>query len=222
MSFVIKQYQEILDAINSCAEKADRPNKVTLLAVSKTFPAENIAELYSIGHRCFGESKAVELAQKASVLPPDIQWHFIGHLQSNKVKTVLEHASVIHSIDSLKLLQRVSRIANELNRNPQILLEVNVSGESSKTGFAPEQLTEAVELAKSLPNVQLTGLMTMAPEIASEDELTNIFSTLHRLATQMDLKELSMGMSGDYPQAINNGATIVRVGSAIFGTRSYL
>ncbi len=220
MSFVHEQYLEVSQKVAQCAESCGN-DRVELLAVSKTFPAENIAELYACGVRRFAESKATELATKAAGLPADIEWHFIGHLQSNKVKSVLEHATVIHTVDSWKLLERIDRIAGELGKKPQVFLEVNVSGEASKFGLNCTEAAQVIEQSGNLANILLNGLMTMAPDGAPPEELRRFFSTLRDLAKKYNLPELSMGMSGDYPAAIACGATYVRIGTAIFGKRSY-
>lgn len=222
MSFVSSQFLEVKAQLDKVIKSTNRQvDRVKLVAISKFFPAENIAEVYQLGQRAFGESKATELVAKATTLPQDIEWHFIGHLQSNKVKSVVEYASYIHSIDTIKLLERVNRLAGEVGKKPKVLLEVNVSGEESKYGFTVAQVAEAVAQAKSLPHIECVGLMTMAPDGVDSEELKKIFSTLKSLADQAELSELSMGMSGDYPEAVECGATLVRIGSAIFGNRSY-
>ncbi|MEA4862822.1 MAG: YggS family pyridoxal phosphate-dependent enzyme [Victivallaceae bacterium] len=210
MSVISEQYRALLPSLGSAG----------LVAVSKTFPASDIQEIYDCGQRSFGESRASELAEKVKSLPADIEWHFIGHLQSNKVKAVVEYSSWIHAVDSLKLLERIDRIAGELGKRPKLLLEVNVSGEESKFGLRPEELAEL--LAFKPEHCEVVGLMTMAPDGAPEPELRRIFTTLAGLAKSVGLPELSMGMSGDYPIAVECGATMVRVGSAIFGRREYL
>lgn len=222
MSFVSPQFLEVKAQLDEVIRSTNRQvDSVKLVAISKFFPAENIAEVYQLGQRAFGESKATELVAKAITLPQDIEWHFIGHLQSNKVKSVVEYASYIHSIDTIKLLERVNRLAGEVGKRPKILLEVNVSGEESKYGFTIAQVAEAISQAKSLSHIECVGLMTMAPDGVSSEALKKIFSTLKSLANQAGLSELSMGMSGDYPEAVECGATLVRIGSAIFGNRSY-
>ncbi len=210
MSVISEQYRALLPSLGSAR----------LVAVSKTFPASDILEIYNCGQRSFGESRAPELAEKAKSLPADIEWHFIGHLQANKVRPVVEAASWIHAVDSLKLLERIDRIAGELGRHPKLLLEINVSGEESKFGLRPESLPEM--LAFKPEHCEVVGLMTMAPDGAPESELRRIFTTLAGLAKSAGLPEVSMGMSGDYPVAVACGATMVRVGSAIFGRREYL
>ena len=195
-----------------------------LIAVSKTFPAECAAEAYRCGQHAFGENRVQELAEKAPKLPSDIEWHLIGHLQQNKVRVALEHASWIHSIDSLALLQRTVRIAGELGVTPKLLLEVNISGEESKFGLTPADVPSVLE---GCPTPMLAGFMTVAPLGASETELHRIFGGLRKLRDEMEAKsglrlpELSMGMSGDFEIAVAEGATMVRVGTAIFGHRDY-
>ena len=195
-----------------------------LIAVSKTFPAECAAEAYRCGQHAFGENRVQELAEKAPKLPADIEWHLIGHLQQNKVRTALEHAAWIHSIDSLALLQRTVRIAGELGVSPKLLLEVNISGEESKFGLTPADVPSVLE---GCPTPMLAGFMTVAPLGASETELHRIFGGLRKLRDEMEAKsglrlpELSMGMSGDFEIAVTEGATMVRVGTAIFGHRDY-
>lgn len=195
-----------------------------LIAVSKTFPAECAAEAYRCGQRAFGENRVQELSEKAPKLPTDIEWHLIGHLQQNKVRAALEHAAWIHSIDSLALLQRTVKIAGELGVTPKLLLEVNISGEESKFGLTPSDVPSVLEGCKT---PMLAGFMTVAPLGASEAELHRIFGGLRELRDRMEvqfglrLPELSMGMSGDFEIAVAEGATMVRVGTAIFGHRDY-
>ena len=216
----VTAYEQILAGIAEAERAAGRAaGAVKLVAVSKSFPADAIRRVYERGERRFGESRVEELIEKAAALPKDIEWHFIGHLQNNKVKKVLEHAQVIHSVDSVRLLERIDRLAEELGKKPRLLLEVNVSGEESKYGFAASALAAAVQRARELENIELVGLMTMAPLVATAQELKSIFSTLKRAADEMGLCELSMGMSGDYAEAVACGATLVRIGSAIFGGR---
>ena len=210
----------------ACAEQAAgrAPGSVKLVAVSKTFPPEYVQAAYDGGQRTFGENRVQELSGKTPVLPKDIEWHLIGHLQANKVRGAVEHASWIHSIDTLELLRRTARIAYEMGKSPQLLLEVNVSGEASKFGMTPEEARQAVS---AFPCPLLRGLMTVAPAEASPEELHRIFADLRALrdslaqASGLPLTELSMGMSGDFEIAIAEGATMVRVGSAIFGHRNY-
>lgn len=218
----IEQYNEVKREIaNALASAGRAPDGAELIAVSKTFPTSDILAVYNAGQRKFGESKADELAAKAAVLPGDIEWHFIGHLQSNKVRSVVAHAHVIHSVDSAKLLERIERIAGEEHVQVEALLEVNISGEASKFGLTPEAAEELARQSIGMHNVKVTGFMTMAPEGAGEDELIRVFSGLKKLADRCGLGKLSMGMSGDFKTAIACGATLVRIGTAIFGKRDY-
>lgn len=204
-----------------------RSDSVKLIAVSKNFPVEDISHAYSFGQRAFGENKIQELESKAPKLQKDIEWHLIGHLQSNKVAKAVDIAEYIHSVDSEKLIQRIDRIALEKNKIQKILLEVNVSEEGSKFGLKLSELESCVALALKCNNLKLVGLMTMAPFDISENELNNLFSVLKAKRDEMELKfriklpELSMGMSGDFKAAIANGSTMVRIGTAIFGNRNY-
>ncbi len=227
MSRVVEQYRRIRAEADAAARSAGRdPAEVTVLAVSKTFPAAMIAELYEAGIRAFGESRIPELAGKAAELPGDIEWHFIGRLQANKVRKAVMLAHMIHSVDSIPLLLRIDRIAGEEKATPCFLLEVNVSGENSKGGFAPAALEEAVRCAADCRFARFAGLMTMAPYEADEAELAAIFEALRLERDSLEKKlscplpVLSMGMSGDYKIAIQHGSTLVRVGTAIFGGRS--
>lgn len=231
--FIPEQLQMVRERIRGCAAAVGRSaDSVQLLAVSKTFPVEAIQAAYRCGCRCFGESKIQELSLKAAQLPEDIEWHFIGHLQSNKAVAAVELASLIHSVDSEKLLRKLNRAAAETNRCPGILLEVNISGEESKYGLTPDQTKALAPLAWEMEHLRFCGLMTMAPESASSEEIKGIFTRLRELRDDLErnlttkevackLPILSMGMSGDFEEAIAAGATIVRLGSVIFGHRNY-
>ncbi len=228
MSDIISQYHRMLEAVQQAAAEAGRkPGAVRLLAVSKTFPAEDIAALYECGCREFGESRIQELEVKSAALPGDIVWHFIGQLQANKARKAVKLAQVIHSVDSVPLIQRLNRIAGEEGRCPEILLEVNVSGEASKSGLSPDELEAAAEAADAAEHLNWRGFMTVAPEAASESELRRIFGALECMRRKYAekyrraLPELSMGMSGDFSAAIDCGATLVRIGTAVFGRRDY-
>lgn len=225
MNGIRDNLKKVNERIATAALRCGRtPSEVTLLAVSKTFPAEIVAEALVAGQCKFGENRVQELSKKAPLLPAECQWHLIGHLQQNKVRQALQYASVIQSVDSLPLLQRINRIAAEMQLEPEILLEINISGEASKFGAHPDEAEMLIEAARSGP-ARCTGLMTIAPLQASETELAAVFSGLRKLrdhlvsSTGLALPELSMGMSGDFEIAIAEGATIVRIGSAIFGQR---
>lgn len=206
------------------AQSGRSAGAVRLIAVSKTFPAEAIAEAHAAGQIQFGENRVQELIDKAPRLPTDCEWHLIGHLQQNKVRQALTYAAWIHSVDSLRLLNRINLLATEMGVTPGILLEVNVSGEESKFGLAPDAVEAVLEAGRGGP-ARCRGLMTVAPLEASTSELRAVFAGLRRLRdrlagnTGLELPELSMGMSSDFEIAIAEGATLVRVGSAIFGRR---
>jgi PLP dependent protein len=216
---------------NLATIKKSIPSHVTLVAVSKTKPNELIEEAYSSGQRIFGENKAQELKNKAEVLPKDIEWHFIGHLQRNKVKYIAPYASLIHSIDSLKLLTEVNKQANKHNRIIDCLLQFHIAMEESKFGLSLEEGQELLisNEFSSLKNINIVGVMGMASFINNEEQVRNEFASLKQIFTQLNnsffkqsetFKTISMGMSGDYTLAIEEGSTMVRVGSAIFGIRN--
>lgn len=229
MSRLESQLKSVLASIRESAEASGRsPESVRLLAVSKTFPAEDIQEVYSAGQREFGENRVQELETKVPVLPKDIVWHLIGHLQSNKAAKAAELADWIHSVDSMKLVRKLSEAAAKNGKTLKILLEVNVSGEESKSGIrSKEELFQIAEAAAAAPGLEWKGLMTMAPAGAPPEVLKQVFAGLRSLRDELQAKfsvslpELSMGMSGDYPAAIAEGATIVRIGTAVFGGRDY-
>jgi PLP dependent protein len=225
-NYLVEQLDAVRNEISQAAIAVGRkPETVRLVAVSKTFPAANIETAYGAAQRLFGENRVQEMAEKTEILPDDIEWHLIGHLQSNKVSKAVACADYIHAVDSVKLIERIDRLAGEINKNPKILLEINISGETSKFGTTEIEAMELATAAVKCDNLEFVGLMTMAPYGADEPELHHIFSSLRRLrdniATQfaIQLPELSMGMSADYKIAIAEGATFVRVGSAIFGKR---
>jgi pyridoxal phosphate enzyme (YggS family) len=219
---------EIKQQIADAAVRAGRnPEDVKLIAVSKTFSAEYVHAAYECGQRVFGENRVQELEEKFRILPEDIEWHLIGHLQGNKVARAIQCADYIHSIDSLKLLKRVIRLAEEEEACPKILLEVNISGEESKFGATEADVLEMAREANASKNVELVGLMTMAPFGVDQDELRAVFGGLRKLRDSLESKwdiklpELSMGMSSDFDIAVEEGATFVRVGTSIFGKRDY-
>jgi PLP dependent protein len=201
---------------------------VKLLAVSKTYSNEAIMEAYEYGQRMFGENKIQELEVKVPALPDDIEWHLIGHLQSNKVAKAVELVKYIHSVDSVKLINKIDRIACEKNRRPKIFLEINISGEESKFGVTVKEAEDMVQAALNCRHLELVGFMTMAPFSVDEGVLQSVFSSLRNLRDllekkySIELPELSMGMTSDYDTAINEGSTIVRIGTAIFGKRNYI
>ena len=222
-----QRLQAVREAIARAAAGAGRaPESVRLLAVGKTFPAAVVRTAYDAGLRRFGENKIQELELKKPQLPADIEWHFIGHLQSNKAARAVELADWIHSVDSLKLLNRLDRLAGECGRRPVILLEVN-SGEAEKSGVDYADLPELAAAAARAEHLDWRGLMTMAPLCDDPAVWRRAFEKLRDARDGLEatlavkLPELSMGMSGDFPTAIACGSTMVRIGSALFGRRSY-
>jgi pyridoxal phosphate enzyme (YggS family) len=212
--------------IRAAAESAGRdPSGIRLVAVSKTHPPEAIREAAEAGQTIFGESKIQEALAKATLLPSSLEWHFIGHLQSNKIRKALPVFHLFHGVDNVALAAQIDRISGECGLFPRILLEVNVSGEGTKFGFQPDRLRGEIADLLALPRVGVVGLMTMAPY--SEDPLAAkpYFAALRRLRDDLEqqtgspLPELSMGMSGDFEAAVAEGATLVRIGSAVFGER---
>ncbi|NLZ60271.1 MAG: YggS family pyridoxal phosphate-dependent enzyme [Lentisphaerae bacterium] len=226
MSTIRENLERVKTRMAAAAQRSARPiEQIKLLAVSKTIAAERILEAYEAGQRHFAENRVQELCAKTTVLPENINWHLIGHLQQNKVRAALQSNAIIHSVDSMKLLQRIKRIAEELQSKATVLLEVNISGEDSKFGLEPEQVEPLLEICQE-GAVKCLGLMTIAPYQAEESELRRIFAALRELRDQLQqncglsLPELSMGMSGDFEAAIAEGATMLRIGSAIFGERT--
>lgn len=212
--------------------KASLPANVTLVAVSKFHPAEALKEAYDAGQRVFGESRAQELTAKQKVLPGDIEWHFIGPLQSNKVKDIAPFIHTIHSIDSFRLLQEVNKQAAKHNRVIRVLLEIHVAQEDTKHGLTPDECRELLqnEQLDELGNIQIVGLMGMATYTDDTTLIEQEFHLLHELFSELkaiyfkgndNFAVLSMGMSHDYPVAIRQGSTMIRVGTSIFGEREY-
>lgn len=221
----IKAVEEQITAV---CEKSGRDRKdVTLIAVSKTKPVELLQEAYDCGCRDFGENKVQELMDKYEVLPKDIRWHMIGHLQRNKVKYIVDKVYMIHSVDSLRLAEEISKEAVKKNVEVQILIEVNVANEDTKFGTTCEEVLSLVKEIAKLPNILIKGLMTIAPYVEDEEENRRYFQKLKKISVDI-MKEnvdnvymetLSMGMTGDYRTAVSEGATYVRVGTGIFGVR---
>ena len=206
------------------------PDHVTLIAVSKTHTKEEIDEAYACGCRVFGENKVQELKEKYDLMPKDINWHMIGHLQRNKIKYVVDRACMIHSIDSIRLAQAVEEEAAKREKVIPVLLEINIAREESKFGFLEEEVYDALEIISKLPHLRIEGLMTIAPFVENAEENRVHFKNLRKLSVDIKQKNidnvnmcnLSMGMTGDYEIAIEEGATFVRVGTGIFGERNYI
>lgn len=211
-------YQNILSQI---------PENVKLVAVSKTHPVEKIKALYDLGQRVFGENKVQELMEKQPILPSDIEWHLIGHLQTNKVKHIAGFISMIESIDSEKLLKEVDKEALKNNRKINVLLQVKIAKEETKFGLPVDEAKDIFNkyLAGNYPNIEIKGLMGMASFVEDETQIRQEFGVLKKLFDELSqlkpLETLSMGMSGDFPLAIECGSNSVRIGSAIFGERNY-
>ena len=197
--------------------------EVTLVAVSKTKPNSDLLEAYHAGQKIFGENKVQELVQKAEDLPKDIIWHMIGHLQRNKVKFIAPFVSLIHGVDSIKLLKEINKRAEQNNRVIDCLLQVHIATESTKFGFDITDVKQAIAIAKEFLNIKIVGLMGMATFTDNKQQVIQEFKSLTAVFNTIknkDITTLSMGMSGDYQLAIEQGSTMVRVGSAIFGHRN--
>ncbi|MFD2586816.1 YggS family pyridoxal phosphate-dependent enzyme [Croceitalea marina] len=204
------------------------PDQVTLVAVSKTKPNEDLLEAYNAGQRVFGENKVLEMTQKWETLPKDIAWHMIGHLQRNKVKYMAEFVSLVHGVDSFRLLKEINKQGAKCNRTIDCLLQMHIAEENTKFGLGEKELYEIVdsEEFKSMENIKIEGLMGMATFTDDTDQIRKEFKSLKKtfdnLKQQLThIDTLSMGMSGDYKIAIEEGSTMVRVGSSIFGARNY-
>lgn len=209
------------------------PRNVVLVAVSKTKPAEAIRDLYNLGHRDFGENYVQELVEKQELLPADIRWHFIGHLQTNKVKYIAPFVYLVHGVDSLKLLKEINKQALKAGRVINVLLQVHIAQEETKFGFDSSELEElfttGLPSLQELKNIHISGFMGMATFTDDKEQVRKEFASLNALyirykgmsAPNVDLSVLSMGMSGDYDMAIEEGSTMVRIGSLIFGERTH-
>ena len=223
--------QMIRERIAQAAYEAGRlPSDVRLVAVSKTKPAAAIDEAFGCGQLIFGENYVQELAGKVAELPAGICWHFIGHLQSNKVRQIAGLVDMIHSVDRLSLAREIDRQWGALGKRCDILIQVNISSEATKSGTSSEELLDLIREVATLPHLRIRGLMTMPPFFDDPEGARPYFSALRILAREVEaedipgveMRELSMGMSGDFEAAVGEGATLVRVGSALFGEREYL
>lgn len=223
--------EEVEEKIAKACEHAGRAREeVTLIAVSKTKPVEMLQEIYDEGIRDFGENKVQELTEKYEVMPKDMKWHMIGHLQRNKVKYIVDKVTLIHSVDSLRLAETISREAEKKGVTVPILIEVNIAGEETKFGLSSkEEVISLTEQIAALPNLSVKGLMTVAPPAEDPEENRPFFREIRQLSVDITNKNidnvsmeiLSMGMTNDYTVAIEEGATMVRVGTGIFGARDY-
>ena len=227
MTAVAENLSRVREQIAEAAAKSGRSaDDVELVTITKTHPAEKVREAIEAGQTLFGESRVQEARAKIPELPSNIHWHFVGHLQKNKIRHALPLFEMIHSVDSLTLAQEVNRIADEEGLHGRVLFEVNVAGEGSKFGFAPDKLREQMEELLALPRLTILGLMTIPPMAEEAEASRKYFVQLRQLRDRLqtefwvDLAQLSMGMTQDFPVAVEEGATLVRVGTAIFGERS--
>lgn len=228
---ITENLEQVRKNIDEACRMAGRdPKEVTLIAVSKTKPVSMLKEAYDAGARCFGENKVQEIMDKHPQLPEDIQWHMIGHLQRNKVKYIVDKVSMIHSVDSLRLAQTIEQEAAKHNVCVPVLLEVNVAQEESKFGLKMDKVLPLIETIADFPHIKVQGLMTIAPYVENAEDNRDFFRQLKKLSVDIAAKNinnvsmsvLSMGMTGDYQVAVQEGATMVRVGTGIFGERNYV
>lgn len=222
--------RKVEENVCKACEKAGRArSEVTLIAVSKTKPSEMLQTIYDLGTRDFGENKVQEMCDKMEILPQDIRWHMIGHLQTNKVKYLVGKTTLIHSVDSLHLAKEIEKQAAKRDVVVSILIEINIAEEESKFGIRKEETIELVRQIAQLPHVRIEGLMTIAPYVENPEENREYFRQIRQLSVDIaeqnidnvHMEVLSMGMTGDYMVAIEEGSTMVRVGTGIFGERHY-
>lgn len=225
-----ENYDAVAKKVEEACKRVGRnPKEVTIIAVSKTKPLSNVVELQQYGVMDFGENKVQELCSKYEEIEKPVRWHLIGHLQTNKVKYIVDKVELIHSVDSLKLAKQISKEAVKKNVTIPILIQVNVAHEDSKFGLDQKDVMDFVEEVSKLPNVRIEGLMTIAPFVDDPEDNRKHFRELKQLFVDIDSKNfdnvnmsvLSMGMTNDYEVAIEEGATMIRVGTAIFGARNY-
>lgn len=217
---IASNYEKMVQAIADEAKKAHRnPSEIKLVAVSKTHPWEDVNQAYEAGCRIFGENRVQEALEKKAQAPSDTAWHLIGTLQKNKVNKVVGEFALIHSVDTFELAEKLSEVSKQKGFTTSILLQVNVSGEESKHGFTAQTVKEAFSKLMALPHLKIEGLMTMAPFTEDKNVCVSCFRNLRLLRDELGLKELSMGMSNDWREAIQEGATFLRIGSAVFGNR---
>jgi len=227
MTSVAENLEKVREQIAQAAAKAGRTaGDIELVAITKTHPPEKVRQAAEAGQTLFGESRVQEARAKIPELPSNLHWHFVGHLQKNKIRHALPLFELFHSVDSLALGQEMNRIAADEGMRPRVLLEVNVAGEGSKFGFAPDKLREQMEELLAAQRLSILGLMTIPPLVDGAEASRRYFVQLRELRNRLqtefhvDLPQLSMGMTQDFPIAVEEGATLVRVGTAIFGERS--
>ena len=227
---VAENIKNVRERMNAACLRAGRdPKEVTLISVSKTKPVSMLMEAYEAGERDYGENKVQEMCEKMEVMPKDIHWHMIGHLQTNKVKYIVGKTSLIHSVDSLHLAKEIQKQAIKHDCSCDILVEVNIAGEASKFGTSRDEAISLVEEIAKLDHIHIKGLMTIAPFVDDPEDNRQYFRDIKQLSVDIAQKNidnvsmnvLSMGMTGDYTVAIEEGATMVRVGTGIFGERDY-
>lgn len=220
----------IYDRIKAAAEKSGRKlEDINIIAVTKTVQTDRMQSVYEYGIRNMGENRVQELLEKYEELPADVRWHLIGHLQTNKVKYIIDKVEMIHSVDSLELAREINSRAGKHNRKMDVLLQVNVSGEETKFGISPEKVSEYVNEIANMDNISLRGLMTIAPYAQDPQDIRPVFRNLYNIYIDIKRKRidnvsmdyLSMGMSNDFEVAVEEGANMVRVGTGIFGKRDY-
>ena len=230
MTMLAENLKQVEENIEKACQRAGRKREeVTLIAVSKTKPVTMLSEIYDCGVRDFGENKVQEICEKRDLLPSDIRWHMIGHLQRNKVKYIIKDTALIHSVDSYRLAEEINIQAKKIRRIVPILIEVNIAEEASKFGIAANETLQLTEEISRLDNLRIQGLMTIAPYTENPEENRPYFEKIRELSVDIkrenidnvSMDVLSMGMTGDYMTAIEEGATIVRVGTGIFGARNY-
>lgn len=226
---VKENLEEVRRRIQLACKRCNRnPEEITLIAVSKTKPVELLLQAYEAGARDFGENRVQEILEKCDHMPEDMRWHMIGHLQKNKVRQVIDKVVLIHSVDTVDLARQIEKDGAKRGLHTDILLEVNVAREESKFGFFPEEVENAVAEISLLPHVHIKGLMTVAPFVANSEDNREVFKKLYQLYVDIrdknidnvNMSVLSMGMTGDYEVAIEEGATMIRVGTGIFGSRT--
>lgn len=228
--FLTENLKEVERRIQAACDRAGRSREeVTLIAVSKTKPVEMLKAVYDAGSRNFGENKVQEMCDKMEVLPSDIRWHMIGHLQTNKVKYIVGRTALIHSVDSLHLAEEIERQAAKKDVTVPILIEVNIAQEESKFGIRTDEAAALVRATAQLPHIRVRGLMTIAPYVDDPEDNRAYFRGIRQLSVDIagenidnvSMECLSMGMTGDYEVAVEEGATMIRVGTGIFGERDY-
>lgn len=227
---IAENLDEVRNRIDQACERAGRdPKEVTLIAVSKTKPLAMLEEAYAHGARDFGENWVQEIQEKVPLLPEDIHWHMIGHLQRNKVKYIIDKVSLIHSVDSVRLAEEIEKQAEKHDVDMDILIEVNMAEEETKFGLKKDEVIQMVKECAKLPHIHIKGLMTIAPFVENPEDNRQYFKAIRELSVDISRENidnvsmgiLSMGMTGDFEVAVEEGATLVRVGTGIFGERNY-